>query len=51
MAKASEFIGKAFGNIFNIFKEGVRSGDFKKFMDLINSGIIGIVLIKLKDFF
>ena len=45
-----KIIGQVFGGLFNKISTAVKNADFNTLMDLINAGLLGGLLVKLKSF-
>lgn len=48
--KAAKAIGPALETLFGAFGEAFRSGDLKSFMELVNTGLLGTVIVGIKKF-
>ena len=48
--KAAKAIGPALKTLFGAFGEAFRSGDLKRFMELVNTGLLGTVIVGIKKF-
>lgn len=48
--KAAKAIGPALKKLFGAFGEAFRSGDLKRFMELVNTGLLGTVIVGIKKF-